>query len=1019
MSLATLFGQLEVVRWLVSEQECEPVHFDCQNEHDIPLLILACAYGHLRIIKYLLSECNSQDIELEIPDLLCIACLFGHLNVVKYLINDFECNPHFNEYDGITPLHWACASIQYFEEREHHMSAMCSTHSIVSMQGIMHILLAIVSLPMSLFSNVLPKILSGISNSANKLSDYDITSGARSASHNKSEEVQATPYNLRCLDVVQYLITKHKCNPHCGDKEGQTPLHYACASGLLEIVQHIHSEKLSDLVHTSHSGDTPLHFACKHNQVEVVQFLLSTGECDPLIKNAEGLTPVEFATSPEIERQLDHFCKGKYPLESVVKVFVLGDPSAGKSSMVQAIQSDPGFLSSLIGRFQKIKGVRQQTAGIDSFSFNSSEFGNVVIYDFAGQREFYTSRAAFLQSSSSVIPGIFIVVTNIALCEDDIHQGLQYWLSFIQECCVHMHSDTKPCIIFVGSHVDQLHKMDIETKLTLVQKCVAEHSNNGDTFYKMEGIICLDCTRPSSPGLDLLRYHLKESCNSIREKTEKIDQRCYVLHKYVHKEYIHMGIHGSKLKNLSKDLEDNPYLLPNNSVELLPLLQTLHDKGQVILLRNKHVLDNSWIITNIAAILERVVGGIFAPRDFPQHIAPGSTGIVPKSRMSEAFTDLNIDMIIGFLEHFEFCHQVGLNWLKVIQSKHEVSNANDEYYLFPALLTSENVPQVLHERSHYYCGWFMHSTVKEQFFTTRFLHVLLLRLAFLFALPQDNALSTASEDETPVLKRSCTMWKSGITWHDTNGVSTHFEVRELNTVILIMSSMRGSEIHCVRLRAKLINAILKAKKDFCPRVDMEECMMEVESGSVIQAVQKCPSQSTKYSLKYISDRISTRDAKDHQDLLLVNPDGSPGKRISELLYFEPYTLLTSDLITQMFSRHNSNLILSDAFLSELAGRFYLYNNILSQILALQPRLLSEKLKKDVYSLESLDEMSQHLRCVHILEVWVEQQESPATYRKLRQELNKYSIFCGRNPLDLVCAISKYLQLAISYQCTCL
>ena len=68
----------------------------------------------------------------------------------------------------------------------------------------------------------------------------------------------------------------------------------------------------------------------------------------------------------------------------------------------------------------------------------------------------------------------------------------------------------------------------------------------------------------------------------------------------------------------------------------------------------------------------------------------------------------------------------------------------------------------------------------------------------------------------------------------------------------------------------------------------------------------------------------------------------------------------------------------------------------------QPRLLNEKLKMDVYSLDNLDVMSQQLRCVHILEAWMEQQESPATYRKLRQELNKYSIFCGRNPLDLVC-----------------
>ena len=208
------------------------------------------------------------------------------------------------------------------------------------------------------------------------------------------------------------------------------------------------------------------------------------------------------------------------------------------------------------------------------------------------------------------------------------------------------------------------------------------------------------------------------------------------------------------------------------------------------------------------------------------------------------------------------------------------------------------------------------------------------------------------------------MWKSGITWHDRNGVATYFEVRDLKTVILIMSSMKGSEIHCVRLRTQLIKAILRAKKNFCLRVDVEECIMEVEIERLFQAEQKCSSQNTKYSLKYLSDRISTRDTSDHQDLLLVNPDGSPGKRISELLCFEPYTLITADLIAQLFLKENSEIILSDAFLSELAGRFYPYNNILVQMLMPHPKLLNEKLKRDVYSLDSLDEMSKQLRCVH-------------------------------------------------------
>ena len=260
----------------------------------------------------------------------------------------------------------------------------------------------------------------------------------------------------RCCQLLRY--TEHKCNPQCTDKKGQTPLHYACIFGQLETLQYFHREKLSNMAQTTHSGDTPLHFACKNNQVEVVQFLLETGVCDPLVKNKEKLSPVEIAISQEIRKVLDNLCKGSYPLESVVKVFVLGDPSVGKSALVQAIQNNPGFLSSLIGQFQ-VKIVKQHTVRIHSFTFSSSEFGNVVIYDFAGQREFHTSHAAFLQNYSTHMVGIFIIVTNIAKCEDYICQSLQYWMSFIQNCCAH--NEMIPHVIHVITHLYTFLRLDI------------------------------------------------------------------------------------------------------------------------------------------------------------------------------------------------------------------------------------------------------------------------------------------------------------------------------------------------------------------------------------------------------------------------------------------------------------------------------------------------------------------------------------------------------------------------------
>ena len=974
LTVATAWGQLNVIKWLVSELKCNP---EC-NENSFPLDILACMFGQLEVLKYLLHKSDSQDL----PHLLFAACCFGDLKIAKYLIDVYKCKPHSRSDDGAISLHFACINMQHLFKNKHQPSENVTTSNLGIKGILLHIWHAII-FPVTMVTQLLAKFVPGFPNPAKQMNNYDILSDAMWANHkSRSDEETATPN----LDVVRYLITEHNCNPQCRDKEGQTPLHYACASGQLEIVRYFHSEKLSDLVHKAHSGDSPLHFACKSNQVKIAQFLLSTGECDSLIKNAEGMSPVEIASSPEIRKLLDHFCKGKYPLELVVKVFVLGDPLAGKSSLVQAIQNNPGFLSSLT--VQKVQGVRKQTAGINLFSCSSSDFGDVMIYDFVGQREFHSSHAAFLQNYSTHMTGIFIIVTSIAQCEDNMCQSLHYWVSFIQECCTH--NEMKPHVIFVGSHADQLDKGDIDQAFTTI-----EQGFSANNIYETEAVICLDCTQSASSDMNLLRYHLKESCNSIRERTENIDQRCYVLHKYVHKAYINKSAPGCKLKSVSEDLEGNLYLLPSNPSELLPLFQTLHDKGQVLLLKNNQNISDTWVITNIAAMLEKVVESIFAPRDFPQHIAPGSTGIVPKSRISEAFSDLDIDMIIGFLEHFEFCHRVGIDWIDGSWSNQALSD--DEYYLFPALVTSESMPQVSQEnhKTFYCCGWLMYSAAEDQFFTIQFLHVLLLRLAFLFAPPQDETMPSSRKIKAPVLSRRCNMWKSGISWPDTNGVKAVFEMKDLKTATLKMICLEGREIHCVRLRTKLIRAILRAKNEFCPHLHVEECIIQVATDNP-HVVLDCPS----HGIKYLSTIIASRDPKDDPDLVLSHSDGSTGKKVSELLYFEPYAVLTADLITQLFATENAKEKVPSSFITELATRMYPFSDVLEKALKPDPIVLSWKCK-EVHP-DSLGEISrQQLRCKHILEAWLEQLGPAATYQMLRQELNKYSIFCGRNPLNLV------------------
>ena len=95
----------------------------------------------------------------------------------------------------------------------------------------------------------------------------------------------------------------------------------------------------------------------------------------------------------------------------------------------------------------------------------------------------------------------------------------------------------------------------------------------------------------------------------------------------------------------------------------------------------------------------------------------------------------------------------------------------------------------------------------------------------------------------------------------------------------------------------------------------------------IQAGLECLS----HSIKYLSRTIANRDPKDETDLILTHSDGSTGKRISELLYFEPYAVLTPDLITQLFAKENAKKLASSSFITKLASCMYPFSNALELV----------------------------------------------------------------------------------------
>ena len=121
------------------------------------------------------------------------------------------------------------------------------------------------------------------------------------------------------------------------------------------------------------------------------------------------------------------------------------------------------------------------------------------------------------------------------------------------------------------------------------------------------------------------------------------------------------------------------------------------------------------------------------PENFKQYRQVASnTGIVPIATLEELFPQYSSEMLVGCLENMEFCHPVDLSALQETNLKAVSSSPplKANYLFFPSLVKVHQPGDLPSPKF----GWCLGCSDPQQFFSNRFLHVLLLRLAFTFPL---------------------------------------------------------------------------------------------------------------------------------------------------------------------------------------------------------------------------------------------------------------------------------------------
>ena len=889
LHLVCQWGDVDIIRYIVINDHC---NLRIQNDNLETPLHIACYQKSLSIIKFFLEmRCSTnvpnkkgetaQDIPLnEGGDcLLHIACQWGDVDIVRYLITDQKCNPNIQNLSKNTPLHIAVKHCQTDLISQLLSSVKCDPN-IQNKDGDTPLHIAV-------RDNVAATIFQVLQHYLN------IQNSVVGAMLHATAAKDRTP-------VVSLLSTNGKCNPNIVNKDHLTPLliaikhnNHAAATALLQ-----HNK--CDATLCDPHGNTPLHLACiggeNHPQmVEVAKQLL--GSVNPSCVNNAGQTPIELTTNYQLIQAISSFVKYKteHSVQTYINVFIVGNPKTGKSTLVKAICKEAtSILWKIVPKqARRVKNVPLHTAGIIPTKFQSKTFGNTVLYDLAGQVEYYSSHAAVIQSTVISTPPAFIVVVNLSESDEKIIRTLRYWWSFIDNHAAR--SSAPPQVILIGSYADIVKSTgkSAQEKLTQMSALLKQMSNS----FHFAGQVPLDCRDPASRKLQHLCFLVNQSCTVLRQSAD-VDLRCHVLYAFLLERF--KGKVACTVSEVAISVKENRELLPQNSAHLVPLISTLSDKGLLFLVKGGERYADWWIILQKQALLGEMNGVIFAPKGFRQHKdLSWSTGVVPFSKLKNEFPDYNPNMVSEFLVHLEFCFKIeDHETLALLKDEAEDTSpdVSEEYYFFPALVSIENPLHVWEQNDAmcWKCGWYYRCIRPDQFLTTQFLHVLILRLAFTFALKLDQE---DCREDSLAIRRKCSVWKHGIAWLNGASIETVVEVGlQYQSVIVMMHCPTGKEAKCVQLRSEVIQKVLQVKDEHCKAVKMSESF--IHPTDVNYPFTQDDFEDVKF---YSFTGIARTIIKGEENAL--DQRGRHPIPVHDLLLFDPDT--STELLRELFSEKHS------------------------------------------------------------------------------------------------------------------
>ena len=648
LHVAALAGKKEVVLALIEEFSCD---VDSKGFKGRSVLHCACIGGNLGLVRALICdikmELNERDHNMNLP--LHVAALAGKQEVALASIKEFGCDVNSKGFEGRSILHSTCIGGNLglvralifdikveLNERDHNMNL--SLH-VAALAGKQEVALALIKefacdVNSKGFQgrSVLHSACSGGSLGLVRALMYDIK-----VEHNERDHNMNLPLHVAALagnqSVVLALLSEFACDVNSKGQLGRSVLHTACGKGHAAVVEAL-CKFLPPLVFDD-NGDTPLHICASRGHAECVKILLKHN-APILIRNSTGQSPKDVAKGDtrilfqqhlretnfifDYEVVLQHARKTYSKPERITRVFVVGNPGVGKSTLIEALKRDY-----LFGSFRQVSesSVPPHTAGIVPSMHPSKRCGRILFYDFAGDSEYYSSHAAILENFASTKKGdnIFIVVVDSRANRDEIQVTLNYWVSFIE---YQRFQHSMPYLIVVGSHLD-----DGSKDLGVLKKtCLSSNSS------LLVDSVCflMDCRQPKSKEVTALEDQI--IFLTTNSPTYSLSTEGSIMLGLLQKDF--SKVTACSYAQIVSHIEDTRVQLPTDINYLHEILFELHEIGLLLLIKGSSK-DSLQIILNASQLTRDVHKLLFSKEGNKSEVAHfplSNTGAIPEYSIS-------------------------------------------------------------------------------------------------------------------------------------------------------------------------------------------------------------------------------------------------------------------------------------------------------------------------------------------------------------------------------------------------